>query len=128
MANARHGEMAEKVNDRMLTGCAVNRDAQQELIVVTVLFNAFSFLQKRLKEQNRPYADVPVKLADESTVADLVVAVGLQIADVEAVLINGSVQPFDTTLHDGDRVALIPPGTPGPYRVLLGMVGGEKGR
>jgi len=96
--------------------------------VVTVLFNAFSFLQKRLKEQNRPYADVPVKLADESTVADLVLAVGLQIADVEAVLINGSVQPFDTTLNDGDRVALIPPGTPGPYRVLLGMVGGEKGR
>ena len=28
---------------------------------------------------------------------------------------------FDTIIQDNDRVALIPPGTPGPYRVLLGF-------
>jgi sulfur carrier protein ThiS len=96
--------------------------------VATVLFNAFSFLQEKLKALGRPYANVPVKLVDESTVADLVTAVGLEIADVEAALVNGSVQPFDTVLNDGDRVALVPPGTPGPYRVLLGMVGESKDR
>lgn len=41
---------------------------------------------------------------------------------VEALLVNGRVQTFDKLIQPGDRVALIPPGTPGPYRILLGFV------
>ncbi len=41
--------------------------------------------------------------------------------DVEAVFLNGKVVPFDSKVKDGDRVALIPPGTPGSYRLILGM-------
>ena len=93
--------------------------------MATVLFNAFSFLQKKLKAQNRPYAGAWIELADESTVADLISLMGLERTDVEAALVNGTVAPFDTVLRDGDRVGLIPPGTPGPYRVLLGMRGRE---
>ena len=40
---------------------------------------------------------------------------------VEAVFINGRAKSLDTTVLPGDQVALVPPGTPGPYRVLLGM-------
>ncbi|KJS83323.1 MAG: thiamine S protein [Peptococcaceae bacterium BICA1-8] len=42
---------------------------------------------------------------------------------IEAVFINGLASPVeDGVIKPGDRVAFIPPGTPGPYRALLGMV------
>lgn len=41
--------------------------------------------------------------------------------DVEVVFVNGRVQPLSTVLKDQDRVAFVPHGTPGPYRVLLGF-------
>jgi len=87
----------------------------------TISFNAFSFLQKKLKTQNRPYSNASVEIADGDTVADLIQFVGLGQNDVEAVFVNGLVQPIDTLLQEGDRVAMVPPGTPGPYRVLLGI-------
>ncbi|MFO8056064.1 MAG: MoaD/ThiS family protein [bacterium] len=40
---------------------------------------------------------------------------------VEAAFINGVAGGLDKTVRPGDRVAFVPPGTPGPYRVLLGM-------
>ena len=41
---------------------------------------------------------------------------------IEVVFINGKAhQPADV-IHPGDRVSLVPPGTPGPHRVLLGFV------
>lgn len=41
---------------------------------------------------------------------------------IEAVFINGKAyQPEEGLVKPGDRVAFIPPGTPGPYRVLLGI-------
>ncbi|MBW2108051.1 MAG: MoaD/ThiS family protein [Deltaproteobacteria bacterium] len=96
--------------------------------MATILFNAFSFLQEKLKAKDHPCINAHIELSDGSTVADLVSAVGLEAADVEAALVNGSVRPFDTLLQNGDRVALIPPGTPGPYRVLLGMAGRKKAK
>ncbi len=94
--------------------------------MTTVVFNAFSFLQKKLKAQDRPYANVEVDVIDGGTAKDLVTAIGLEEADIEAVFVNGSVSSLDTVLGQGDRVAVVPPGTPGPYRVLLGMVGRKK--
>lgn len=42
---------------------------------------------------------------------------------VEAVFINGKAQPLvSAVIKPNDRVALVPPGTPGPYRVFLGFV------
>ncbi|MBE9580941.1 MAG: MoaD/ThiS family protein, partial [Proteobacteria bacterium] len=82
--------------------------------MATVLFNAFSFLQKELKAQNRPYANASIDVAEGTTVTDLVNDVGLEVEEIEAVFVNGSVTSFDAILHHGDRVALVPPGTPGP--------------
>jgi sulfur carrier protein ThiS len=59
-------------------------------------------------------------------VEDLLAQMDLSPGDVEAVFVNGLVRPVDTVLTDGDRVALVPPGSPGPYRLLLGMVGKNK--
>lgn len=85
----------------------------------TISFNAFSFLQKKLTEQNRPFSQAALVIPDGTTTTGLLRIVGLEPEDVEAVFVNGKVQPPETPLHDGDRVAMVPPGTPGPYRVLL---------
>ncbi len=86
-----------------------------------ITFNAFSFLQKKLKEKGIEYSNVSM-IVDEGTRAkDVIGLVKLMVSEVEVIFINGKVGPMDTILKEDDRVALIPPGTPGPYRVLLGF-------
>ena len=86
-----------------------------------ITFNAFSFLQKKLKEKHLEYSNVTMTLKQGTRAKDLVRQVQLEPEDVEVVFINGKVAPFDTIIQDKDRVALVPQGTPGPYRVLLGF-------
>lgn len=48
----------------------------------------------------------------------------LQIPEesVEVIFVNGKAsKPAQAVVNPGDRVALAPPGVPGPYRVLLGF-------
>ncbi len=87
----------------------------------TITFNAFSFLQKKLKKKNIEYANAIMEIADGMSANDLLSQIGLSKIDVEVVFINGKVAPFDTLIKDGDRVAFVPHGTPGPYRVFLGF-------
>ena len=91
-----------------------------------VLFNAFSFLQNKLRQKGIPYADVSMTLEPGSRARDLLDSLQLQPEDVEAVFVNGRVSPMDTLLNNNDRVAFVPPGKPGPYRGLLGFVGPGK--
>ncbi len=86
-----------------------------------ITFNAFSFLQKKLKEKGIEYANVSMTINEGTRAKDIIELVELSPAEVEVAFINGKVGPLDTILKDNDRVALIPPGTPGPYRVLLGF-------
>ncbi len=88
----------------------------------SVLFNAFSFLQKKLKNRQIPCVDAAIEIEDGQTVAQFLDGLGLSSKDVEGVFVNGRISPLDTRLYDKDRVALLPPGTPGPYRLLLGLV------
>jgi sulfur carrier protein ThiS len=86
-----------------------------------IVFNAFSTLQKKLKAKNHGYTNVKIEIPENYTVLKLIKDLNLEPEDVEAVFLNGKVVPFNSSLQDGDRVALTPPGTPGPYRVFLGM-------
>lgn len=86
-----------------------------------ITFNAFSFLQKKLKEKQVNYSNVTMTIKQGMSARDLIFQVKLDPEEVEVVFINGKVASFDTVLQDKDRVALVPPGTPGPYRVLLGF-------
>ncbi len=90
--------------------------------MATIVFNAFSFLQKKLKKKNRQYSNVNINISQEETIEDIITRLGLKTDDIEAVFINGRIQSFDTILCDKDRFAVFPPGIPGPYRVLLGIV------
>ena len=56
------------------------------------------------------------------------VQLGLPTEKIEAVFRNGKVINLYDTVHPGDRLAFAPFGTPGPYRVFLGMFRENKER
>ncbi len=89
--------------------------------MATITFNAFSFLQKKLKARNLGFSNVRIDIDARTRALDLMDQMGLTGDDVEIVFINGRVKSLDTLIQDGDRVAFVPHGTPGPYRVLLGF-------
>jgi len=62
-----------------------------------------------------------VPLDKQCTAAELAEKLALPRDKIEAVFINGMAGPLERTVNPGDRVAFVPPGTPGPYRVLLGL-------
>ena len=52
----------------------------------------------------------------------LLAALGVHTRDVESLIVNRRAVPVeDAVLRAGDRVALVPPGAPGPHRLLLGL-------
>ena len=87
-----------------------------------ILFNAFSFLQKKLKERNIPYSNVTITFQEGQRICDVLEGMGIHRDEIEGVFVNGKISPVETPLRDGDRLGAFPPGTPGPYRLLLGIV------
>jgi hypothetical protein len=56
------------------------------------------------------------------TGCELLSMLDIPLEQVEVIFINGKVfRPAEAVINPGDRVALAPPGCPGPYRVLLGF-------
>lgn len=88
-----------------------------------ILFNAFSFLRKKLEKNGFEYVNVKATVPENHTALDLIHSLKLEKHDVEAVFVNGRAGSFGHVIQDNDRVALIPPGTPGPHRYLLGIRG-----
>jgi len=86
-----------------------------------IVLNAFSFLREKLKQKGIPYIDSRWEIEDKTSVDGLIDSLGLEQKDVEAVFVNHTVVPKKTLLYEGDRVALLPPGTPGSYRLLSGL-------
>ena len=81
----------------------------------------FMFLTKLCQERNWP-SPMQVELADEISGIALLEKLDVPAEKVEVLLVNGKAfRPDEATIHPGDRVALLPPGTPGPYRVMLGF-------
>ena len=93
--------------------------------MIVITFNAFSFLQKKLLQQGVECINTELQLEQGTSAADLIQELDLSPQEVEAVFVNGRVVSRETVLHHNDRVALVPPGTPGPYRVCLGFVKGK---
>ncbi|MDX1808291.1 MAG: MoaD/ThiS family protein [Sulfurospirillaceae bacterium] len=89
--------------------------------MIKITFNAFSFLREKLKKQNIPYVNALMEFPDNYTPNLIIKKFGYDDREVEAVFINGKVMPKDTVLKTGDRLALLPPGTPGCYRLILGI-------
>jgi molybdopterin converting factor small subunit len=91
----------------------------------TVTIRLFGFLRYWMKDKGLPDClEKPIPAAGRSG-RGLARDLGLPEERIEAVFRNGVIQRLDEDVFPGDRVAFVPPGTPGPYRVLLGMVRGE---
>ena len=88
--------------------------------MIKITFNAFSFLRENLKKQNIPFVNHTMDLCENYTPNELIKDLGYKESEVEFVFINHKVLPKDTIIKDGDRVAFVPPGTPGSYRLILG--------
>lgn len=101
-----------KVKEKLLTSKAPK----------TVEVRGFGELRKIFNERDWT---VPIyfKLEEESSAIELAKELDLPIERIESVIINGKPAPVSKgVIKPNDRVAFVPPGTPGPYRVMLGMV------
>ena len=88
----------------------------------TIELRVFMGLVDLFKKRNWPLP-LMVELENSITAAELMTMLDIPEEKVEIVFINGKVfLPSAGVISPGDRVALVPPGTPGPYRVLMGFV------
>ena len=88
----------------------------------TIELRVFMGLVEIFKERNW---SIPMLVDIEKglTGPELITMLNIPEKQVEIIFINGKVFfPSDAFVQHGDRVALVPPGTPGPYRVLLGFI------
>ncbi len=86
----------------------------------SVEVRGFSFIKELFDQRGLPFP-LSVDLSGECTAEDLARRLEIPLDLVEAVFINGIVSSLGHRIKPGDRVAFIPPGTPGPYRVVLGF-------
>jgi len=87
----------------------------------TIELRVFMSLAELFKERKW---SIPMLVTIEKglTGSELMGMLNIPEKQVEIIFINGRVfLPADVSLVPGDRVALVPPGTPGPYRVMLGF-------
>ncbi|MCK9444503.1 MAG: MoaD/ThiS family protein [Tissierellaceae bacterium] len=80
----------------------------------------FLQLNSRLKKK---FGTMPViyELDAEITGEELAEKLDIDIEEVEVIFVNGFVESVDFAIKPGDRVAFLPPGCPGPYRIALGF-------
>ena len=81
----------------------------------------FGFLRSYMDKQGLLYTfDKDINPKGE-TAYDIAVGLHIPPEEIEGVFMNGSIKNIYDSVFPGDRVAFLPYGTPGPYRVFLGM-------
>ncbi|GAB6157907.1 hypothetical protein JCM39194_11070 [Desulfotomaculum varum] len=88
----------------------------------SIELRGFAKLQGVMKEKGFGFPAI-YEVGEGLTGYQLLEQLAIPPADVEAIMVNGSVCSLSAYIKPGDRVAILPPGTPGPYRVILGIVG-----
>lgn len=87
---------------------------------------AYMGLRKLFSERGWSIPYFP-EIDTDMTGEDLLRFLSIDSASVESLVVNRSaIAVEDAVIHPGDRVALIPPGVPGPHRLLLGIHGQAK--
>lgn len=68
---------------------------------------------------------MPLILDLDAPITGRELAIRLDISpdEIEVIFVNGFVQELDFIINPGDRMAFLPPGCPGPYRIALGFYG-----
>jgi sulfur carrier protein ThiS len=90
--------------------------------MIKIKFNAFAFLKFKLKDMGISSPNPSMEIKKDIKISELVKNLGLSQDDVAVVFVNHKIVPKDTVLHDGDRVALIPPnGVPNHVKAYVGL-------
>lgn len=64
-----------------------------------------------------------LEIEEPITGAELAEKLEIPLEEVEIIFINGFAHRPADVIQPGDRVAFVPPGCPGPYRLHLGFYG-----
>ena len=87
----------------------------------TISIRIFGSLRQYIEDQGLdPSFEMEIE-AKETSALDLAKEIMIPPEKVEAVFRNGRIINIYDPVFPGDRVAFCPYGTPGPYRVFLGM-------
>ncbi|MEA2014496.1 MAG: MoaD/ThiS family protein [Thermodesulfobacteriota bacterium] len=87
----------------------------------TVSVRVFGFLQAYMDKQGLPCVfekEIPRR---GRTAYDIACELQIPPEEIEGIFLNGSVKNIYDPVFPGDRVAFFPKGTPGPYRIFLGI-------
>lgn len=87
----------------------------------SVEVRGFGDLKKMFDEKNWSFPLI-VDLAEQTTAQELAKELDIPFNKIEIVFVNGIAHGLNCPVSPGDRVAFVPPGTPGPYRVILGFM------
>ncbi len=88
----------------------------------TIEVRGFLHLDGVFRKKNWP---IPLIIDLEEPIKGTELAEKLEIPrdEIEVIIVNGIAQSLNHPIHPGDRVAFLPPGCPGPYRIALGFYG-----
>lgn len=87
----------------------------------TIELRCFSSLQSKMAERGFGFPEM-FEIGESLSGVQLIEKLEIELHEVEAIILNGKAMGLTSIIKAGDRVALVPPGTPGPYRVILGIV------
>lgn len=87
----------------------------------TVIVRIFGFLQAYMDNQGLPCVFEKEIAQEGRTAYDIACDFRIPPEEIEGVFLNGCVKNIYDLVFPGDRLAFFPKGTPGPYRVFLGM-------
>ncbi len=84
--------------------------------------NIYGSLRKYMDQKGLPYSMLKSGFPEHVTPYNIIEELGLPPEKVEAVFCNGKIVNIYDPVMPGDRISFFPYGTPGPYRVFLGML------
>lgn len=93
----------------------------------SIEIRGFGEIKKLFDEREWPFP-FTFDLEEEISAVNLAGKLNIPVEKIEIVFVNGVANPISgrCLIKPGDRVAFVPPGTPGPYRVLLGFKNEDK--
>jgi len=93
-------------------------EQNKNTIEVRGFLHLYAFLRK-----NHGTSPLILEIEKPVTGRDLAKKLDIPFDEIEVIFVNGFVQALDYTIHPGDRLAFLPPGCPGPYRIAFGFYG-----
>ena len=80
-------------------------------------------IEKTEESRRNIKVDKDLAIAYYNYLKELAEKLNIPLDEIEVIFVNGFVEDLNYLIKVGDRVAFLPPGCPGPYRIALGFYG-----